>query len=948
MELTIDQALRQGVAAHREGKLQEAELLYRAILQEQPNHPDANHNLGALAVLLGRPLQALPFFTLALEANPHADQFWLSYIDALLKAEWHDEANQALADALTSGISPEKLGFFREKLAQASPQEGCEKARRGLTLSEKRKRLAEKKKSKKLKKGRGALLDEAPSQDQLNLLLSYYQAGRMADAEELAVALTEEFPSHPFAWKVMGVVLEQTGRVAESLLFLQRSVMLSPQDSEAHNNLGNVLDRLGRSEEAEASYKQAIKLKPDYAEARNNLGNALKALGRLDEAEASYKQTIALKPDYAEAHNNLGATLKELDRLSEAEESYRQAIELKPDYATAHSNLGVVLREVGSLNEAEAAYRQAIALRPDYPEALNNLANTLLEGGRLGDAEAIFRQAIVLKPEYAEAHSNLGNTLRELGRLDEAEASYRHAITLKADFAHALSNLGITLQELGRLDEAEASYRQAIAVKPSYAEAHSNLGITLQQLGRLDEAEASYKQAIALKPDYAEAHNNLGTTVQELGKFDEAEASFRRAIAIKPGYAEPRDNLLFAFNYDHRLTAADLYSEYIAYGEAVAKLTERSFAHDNRSSLSGRRIRVGYSSPDFRGHVCRFFMEPLFRHHDRDQFELFAYSNTSNPDEHTERMKGYFEHWVDVVRMTDEEMALRIYDDKIDILVDMAGHTKGNRLPVFAMRPAPIQASSSTGFGYTTGLSEIDYFICDENIVPFGSEHYFSEEPWRLPAPGYVYEPHADAAPDVSELPALHNGYVTFGSLARTVRINDPLLRVWGQILGCVSNSRLRLDQKPFAHAGMRELFWRRLEGLGIPRERVDLTYSTPHWNAYHDIDITLDCWPHNAGSTTLESLWMGVPVLSKMDRPSVGRSGAAALRPLGLDDWLVESEDSFIERAVAAASDLDSLSRMRSGLRQRLKQSPHLDAVVFAGHLENAYRAMINSLEGG
>jgi predicted O-linked N-acetylglucosamine transferase (SPINDLY family) len=708
MQLSIDQAFQEGLAAHDEGRLQDAEFIYRAILEVQSAHPDANHNLGVLVVSAGKPIEALPFFTLALEASPGIEQFWLSYVDALLRAEWFEEAKQALADALQSGIPLEKLGVFHEQAAQASPK-AHKKARQGLTLSEKRKRLAEKKKNKK-KSVRDVSSAVGPSQDQVDLLLSFYQGNRFAEAEELARTLTQRFPSHPFAWKVLGAVLRQIGRQQESLKALQTCADLSPQDPE------------GRS------------------------------------------------------------------------------------------NLGVILREIG----------------------------------------------------------------------------------------------------------------------------------------KLDEAEASYRQALSLKPENAEAHNNLGTTLTDLGRLDEAEENLRHAITLKPDYAEARHNLLFVLNYDHRLSAADLYGQYAAYGEAVSELTKHCFAHNERTPIGGRRVRVGYSSPDFRGHACRFFMEPLFRNHDRDQFELFAYSNTLNPDQHTERMKGYFDHWVDVVGMTDEEMAQRIYDDQVDILVDMAGHTKGNRLPVFAMRPAPIQASSCTGYAYTTGLKEVDYFICDENMVPEGSECYFSEEPWRLPAPAEPYDPPREEAPDVSELPALRNGYVTFGSLTRTVRINDPLLRVWSEILERVPNSRLRLDQKPFAHEGTRELFWKRLEGLGLPRDRVDLTCSPSHWTAYHDIDITLDCWPHNAGTTTLESLWMGVPVLSKMDRPSVGRIGATVLKPLGLEDWLVETAEAYVEKAVSFASDLDALSELRAELRDRVDQGPHLDGATITGHLENAYRQMIRGARGG
>jgi len=335
-------------------------------------------------------------------------------------------------------------------------------------------------------------------------------------------------------------------------------------------------------------------------------------------------------------------------------------------------------------------------------------------------------------------------------------------------------------------------------------------------------------------------------------------------------------------------------------------------------------------------------MEPMFREHDRDQFELFAYSNTKNPDQYTERLKGYFDQWIDVTQLSDEAMAQRIYDDKIDILVDMAGHTEGNRLLAFAMRPAPIQVGSAIGYGYTTGLKEVDYFIGDENLTPEGSEPYFSEDLFRVPAPFFVYEPPRDITPDISELPASRNGHVTFGSLTRTTRLNDELLKVWKKILDRVPGSRLRLDQKPFVAEGMRELFWKRLEGLGIPRERVELTYSQPHWSAYQDIDITLDCWPHNAGTTTIESLWMGVPVLSKVDRPSMGCVGASMLKPLGLEDWVVEDEAAYIEKAVDYASDLTMLAQLRDGLRQRLENSSLLDAAACTQKMEDAYRQML------
>ena len=342
MDLTLDQALQQGVAAQKAGKLQDAERLYRAILQAQPKHPDANHNLGVLAIAVGKPLEALPLFKLALEANPEVEQFWLSYLDALIRLERFDEARRVLIEGERGGVSLEKLAPLNQQL-RPSPPEDSKNARKGLSVSEKRKKLAGKRKRKK-RKVLGGSSSAGPPKDQLNYLLEHYQANRLDEAEALATSITRQFPKHPFGWKVLGAVFKRLGRVNESLAPKQKAVELSPSDADAHNNLGITLQELGRLDEAEVSYRQAIALKPDYAEVYNNLGTTLRELGWLDDSEASYKKAIALKSDCAGTHDNLGTTLRALGRLDDAEASYRKAIALKPDLAKAHSNLGITLR----------------------------------------------------------------------------------------------------------------------------------------------------------------------------------------------------------------------------------------------------------------------------------------------------------------------------------------------------------------------------------------------------------------------------------------------------------------------------------------------------------------------------------------------------------------------------------------------------------------------------
>ena len=449
MELTLDEALKKGVKAYQAGQTQEAERLYSFVLNAQPNHPEANHNMGVLAVSVNKADTALPLFKTAIEANPKIEQFWLSYIDALIKEKQFDNAKAVLEQGKNQGVEGERVEALEESLTliTEAQQSSLPKQKNSLKLSEKRKKLAENKNQRKAK--RQNLKGINPSEAEINNLLQHYQNGRFSDAEKLAISITQKFPTHQFGWKVLGVLLKNTGRVRESLVSSQKSVQLAPQDAEAHSNLGITLQELGRLDEAEVSYKQAIALKSDYAEAHSNLGNTLKELGRLDEAETSYRQAIALKPHFATAHYNLGNTLQELGRLEEAEASYKQAIVLKPDYAEAHSNLGTTLKELGRLDEAEASYTQAIVLKSDYAEAYRNLAITLQNLNRWDEAEVSYSQAIFLKPDYDDALIKRGQLLLKRNEFERALRDFEFCNNHRDSILYAL----IALYALGRIDE---------------------------------------------------------------------------------------------------------------------------------------------------------------------------------------------------------------------------------------------------------------------------------------------------------------------------------------------------------------------------------------------------------------------------------------------------------------------------------------------------------------
>ena len=486
MELTLNQALQQAVAAHKEGRLQDAERLYRAILQTQANHPDANHNLGVLAVAVGKPLEALPFFKQALEANSEVEQFWLSYIDALIKVGRFRDAKQVLVDAQQSGVPAEKLNAFYPSVSSLS--------------------------------------DSSPSKTQLSQLLEHFQTGLFDEAEKFARSLIKGSPNHHFAWKVLGAVLTQTGRPADSLNALQKSLELAPTDAEVHCHLGITLHQLNRLEEAEASYAKAIALRPDFCEAHNNMGNTLRELGRLEEAEVSYANAITVRPDYAKAHYNLGTVLREQGKLEAARTSLSRAIAIYPHQSDAHNNLGNTLAELGRLAEAEVSYGQAISLKPDNADAHNNLANTLQELGRLEESAASYEQAITLRPEYAEAHRHL-TLLKKFSSKDDQflqmQTLYCDPDMSESDRCHICFALAKASEDLENFADAYQFYAEGNALRKKH------LGYSKEQDKRFFEClKASYprisKQSLMtptcnsdLNPIFIVGMPRSGTTLVE-------------------------------------------------------------------------------------------------------------------------------------------------------------------------------------------------------------------------------------------------------------------------------------------------------------------------------------------------------------------------------------------------------------------------------------------------
>ncbi|WBT38303.1 O-linked N-acetylglucosamine transferase, SPINDLY family protein [Hyphomicrobium sp. DMF-1] len=581
---------------------------------------------------------------------------------------------------------------------------------------------------------------------------------------------------------------------------------------------------------------------------------------------------------------------------------------------------------------------------PEDVEARHLRGIAAFKLGRLSEAVEDLADAIRAMPERADFRWNITPMLRMLGRLPEAEVQGREAVRLAPTSPEAHNNLATVYKDMGRAAEAEAHLRHALTLKPDYSDAWSNLSWTLSLAGNAREAEAAARRAFELNPRDSNALNNIGTALMQQDRLPEAADCFAQAVALKPDFAIAHSNYLFCLNYRTDLSPEKIFEAYQAWDRAHAAPLRPANPSYLGSRDPGRPLRIGYVSPDFRYHAVSFFIESLLASHDQSRYEVTCYAEVANPDAVTERFKRHATRWRSTVGLSDADLAELIRNDGIDILVDLAGHTSGNRLLTFARKPAPIQVAHMVGSGTTTGLTAIDAFLINEALLPMGAERYFSERPIRLSRMPHVYVP-PEGMPDVAPLPALKNGFVTFGCFSRPARINEDVIKAWVRILKSVPNSRLVLNSKPFREEENCIAWHARFADLGLEPGRVKLVYTSPQprtWEAYSTIDIALDPFPHNAGTTTIEALWLGVPVVSLAGRPPVGRFGASILGSVGLDDWVTHDIDSYVARAATAASNVTALARLRASLRDKFKASPiGADSIGLAREVEAAYRGL-------
>jgi protein O-GlcNAc transferase len=626
-----------------------------------------------------------------------------------------------------------------------------------------------------------------------------------------------------------------------------------------------------------------------------------------------------------------------------------------PEHPFAWVMLGALLRALQRNEEAVLPLQTALALSPADPQLPFNLGNALRDVGRTREAADCYLQAVQRQPQFAQAHYQLANLQQDLGQPQLAERSYRQALLYNPAHAKAHANLAHTLHDLGRWDEALASYQRAIQIEPRTAALHFNLADLLHDLGRLQDAQTACRTALQIDPLFTPAHSHLGTVLKDLGQPAAALASYRQALALQPTDAPPdtdtQSSLLFCLNYSTQHDAALCLREAQHYGDMARQKAGTPYTTwlypptptpTHTPIPAPQRLRVGLVSGDLRDHPVGYFLEGFLAQVDPAKVEWVAFPTQARTDALTERIRPHFSSWQPLTGLSDDAAAQLVHSQGVQVLLDLSGHTAHNRLPLFARRLAPVQA---TWLGYfaTTGLAEMDYLLADPWSLPAEQEAAFTEAIWRLPQTRLCFTPPVVQV-TVNPLPGLASDKITFGCFNNLSKLNDDVLALWARVLQTVPNSQLFLKAKQLRDPSVVASLHKRFVQQGIAADRLLLEGPSPRADylaAYHRVDIGLDPFPFPGGTTTAESLWMGVPVLTLSGERFLSRQGVAIAMNAGLPDWVVQSADDYVARAAQHAANLPALAQLRQGLREQVLASPLFDAGAFARHLEAALLGM-------
>lgn len=797
-------------------------------------------------------------------------------------------------------------------------------------------------KDRRAKAKSGAVSAPGSPADLLRQAVGHHQAGRVREAMTLYDQVLASHPDQADALHYSGVLLAQTGNPADGVRRLTKAVRLMPQRADFHANLGQVLVMLGRMDDAEQALRTAIGIEERLPDAHNNLGNVLKAKDQREDAETAYRKAIEINPQFAGAWNNLGNLLAEATDDGGAENALREAIRLSPKYAAAHNNLGALLLGRGDTSGAEDCFQRALQHDDQLTSAHEYLGTLYLEARNYHAAHEHLAKSVDARPDDVGLRLNLANALWRLNRSDKAEAIARDILAQSEDSAQAWQALGTFLHAQQKLSEAEQAFTRALNLDPENGSTLNGLGLVFDAQGRLSEAVAAYEKSVTARPSHAPTLSNLGVALVNTGRIDDGITAYRRSLDIAPGNAWIGSNLLMALNY-RETPNSQVMAEHRDWAQRHTPPGDKTgFDFDTRDRDPDRPVRIGVVSPDLRRHSIAYFFEPLLESLDQSSYPVTCYAEIRRPDEITERLRNLADGWVDTPQLDDEALAQRIHADEIDIVLDLAGHTRGNRLPALAHRPAPVQALW-LGAPDTSGLAAIDYRFTDAVADPPGlTEQWHTEQLLRLPPGLNCYRPDDDT-PDVEPLPLDTDRPIIFTSFNNWSKVGPETIAMWAAVLARIPNSSLFLKTRSLADdaiaQGCREAF----AAHKIDPDRIEIAEWAievdDHLAHYNRCDIALDTWPYSGHTTSCEALWMGVPVVTRTGDRMGARVTASILNQVGLDDLVAGDAEAFVEIAAALATDRQRLAGLRDGLRDRMASSPLCDRNGFARAFESAFR---------
>lgn len=820
----------------------------------------------------------------------------------------------------------------------------------------------------------GILVSEAFQQ-----AVGAYRAGQLSKAEQLCRAILHRQANHFEALNLLGAIAAQTGNPTAAVDLFHHAVAVRPESAIAHVNYGNALQLIERFEAAVDSYERALQLKPDDLEAHVNRGNALRKLKRFSTALDSYESALKIDPGDAALHTSRGVALVGLNRHDEALNSYDRALQLKPEYADAYLNRGNAECKLKRFERAIDSYERGLKLKPDDALAYMNRGLALAALTRFKDAVASYDFALKLRPDYPEAYNSRGIALHDIKRFEAALDSYERAIELKPNYADAYNNRGVTLQALNRFDAALESYEHALKFDPTYAEAYLNRGNVLRELNRPEDALESFAHSLRLNRDYAEAYSNRGQLLMELKRLEPALESYESAQTANPDVDWLSGSLIHAemslcswravesqlielatkIEAGRRATppfpVLGLIDSLSLQRRAAETWIREMFPQRDDLPLIGARsrrprIRLGYYSSDFYQHATTHLIAELFERHDKDRFELVAFSFGRNaPDDITKRVAAAFDKFLDVRAKSDKEIALISRELEIDVAVDLKGHTRDARAGIFAYRAAPVQVNY-LGYPGTMGAPYVDYIIADRALIPEESLHGYSEKICYLPNSYQVNDRlrQSDAnTPSREELDLPANGFV-FCCFNSSYKITRSTFDVWMRILKRVEGSVLwLLSDNETASSNLRS----EAVARGLNPQRLIFASRVPiqqHLSRHRAADLFLDTSPCNAHTTASDALWTGLPVVTYVGESFSARVAASLLTAIGLPELISRTPEQYEELAVGLASVPTRLAEIRQKLLRNRLTAPLFDTSLYTKYLEEAYRRMYERYQAG